>query len=233
MKKLFRLSLKRVLILLLVLPLLAAGAVWACHAWVEKTAHAVCYDDVEQVPAADVALVLGCSPKIGSRPNLFYDYRIDAAVVLYQAGRVKGFIVSGDNSTRQYDEPTAMRQSLMDAGIPAGVIYCDYAGFRTLDSVVRAHEIFGQKKFIIVSQRFHNERAVFLARRWGLDPVGFNARDVSRRVAPSTYLREYLARVNAVLDVTLLQTGPKFYGPKIEVALDASAEVPPGSRRLK
>lgn len=235
MKKLFRFTLKRVFILLLALPVLAAATVWACHLWVEQTAQAVCYDDVQQVPAADVALVLGCSPKLGRRPNLFYQHRMDAAVALYRAGRVKGFIVSGDNSTHQYDEPTAMRQSLVDAGIPAEVIYCDYAGFRTLDSVVRAHEIFGQKKFIIVSQRFHNERAVFLARRWGLETVGFNARDVSRQAALGTYLREYLARVNAVLDVTLLQTGPKFYGPKVEMVLDGfeEAEEPRGRRRLK
>ncbi|HYF36309.1 MAG TPA: ElyC/SanA/YdcF family protein, partial [Prosthecobacter sp.] len=89
--------------------------------------------------------------------------------------------------------------------------------FRTLDSVIRADAIFGQKRLVIVSQRFHNERAIFLAQKHGIDAVALNANDVSHKAAPITYLREYLARVQAVLDVTLLQTKPKFYGPPVIV----------------
>ncbi|TDU70785.1 SanA protein [Prosthecobacter fusiformis] len=213
----FRLSLKRLFVLLILGCAALVLTVWGSHVWVEKTAHDRCYDDVAKVPPMDVALVLGCSPRIGGLTNLFYLYRMEAAAALFRAGKVKAFIVSGDNSTHQYDEPTAMKESLIAAGVPAEAIHCDYAGFRTLDSVVRADAIFDQKRFIVVSQRFHNERAVFLARRRGLEAVGFNAEDVSRSIGLSTHLREYLARVNAVLDVTLLQTEPKFYGPKVKV----------------
>ncbi|HAL72906.1 MAG TPA: hypothetical protein DCP71_14155 [Verrucomicrobiales bacterium] len=217
MKTRFYLSLKRVFWSLLVVTGLVAGIILGSHFWVKNEAHERCFEAVSELPSADVALVLGCSPKIGSLENLFYRYRIQAAVELYKADKVKAFIVSGDNGTHHYDEPTAMKESLIAAGVPEQNIYCDYAGFRTLDSVVRAQAIFDQKKFIVVSQRFHNERAVFLARRHGLEAVGLNARDVSRKTGLMTHLREYLARVNAVLDVTLLQTEPKFYGPKVSI----------------
>lgn len=126
---------------------------------------------------------------------------------------MKALLVSGDNGSRQYDEPTAMKAALVAAGVPAERIVCDYAGFRTLDSVVRAREVFGQSRFLVVSQRFHNERAIFLARRLGIEAVGLNAQDVPRSRALTTWLREYLARVQAVLDVTLLGTRPRFAGP--------------------
>jgi SanA protein len=138
-------------------------------------------------------------------------------VALHRAGKVKAFIVSGDNGSKEYDEPTAMKEALVARGVPEAAIYCDFAGFRTLDSVVRAKSIFGQSRYIIVSQHFHNERAIFLARQRGLDAVGLDAADVSRSFAPTTYLREYLARVQAVLDVTLLQTRPKFDGPPVVI----------------
>jgi SanA protein len=170
------------------------------------------------VPELPVALVLGCSPKIAGRPNLFYVYRMDAAVRLYHAGRVRALIVSGDNGTKHYDEPTAMKEDLVRRGVPAKAVYCDHAGFRTLDSVVRAERIFGQKRFVVVSQRFHNERAVFLARRHGLQAEAFDARDVTGNPGLMTHLREYLARVQAVLDVTLLRTKPRFEGPPVEIS---------------
>lgn len=217
-----RLSLKRVLIFFFSLILLTALSILGCNWWVQKSASAGCYDDAQKIPAAHTALVLGCTPKIGHRDNLFYLYRIQAAVALYKAGKVKAFIVSGDNGNHGYDEPTAMKESLIALGVPAQIIHCDFAGFRTLDSIVRAEAIFDQKEFIVVSQRFHNERALFLAKQHGLKATALNARDVSRAFAPKTYLREYIARVKAVLDVTLLQTEPKFYGPKISIPGSAS-----------
>lgn len=216
----FRLSLQRVLVLLLIVAVLSVGGLWGSHAWVMAASSGRCVADTDHLPQVTAGLVLGCSPKIGPRPNLFYQYRMEAAATLYRAGKVKALIVSGDNSTHHYDEPTAMKASLIALGVPAARIYCDYAGFRTLDSVVRAEAIFGQKRFIIVSQRFHNERAVFLAQRHGLEAWGYNAQDVSRSISLMTHLREYLARINAVLDVTLLQTEPKFYGPKVEVSVE-------------
>ena len=191
--------------------------VWGSHAWVKRASAGRCYTSPAEAPEAPVALVLGCSPQVSGRPNLFFTTRIRAAADLFKAGKVRALIVSGDNSTQEYDEPTEMKKALAAAGVPEERIYCDYAGFRTLDSVVRAEAIFGQKRFVIVSQRFHNERAIFLAQKHGLEAVGLNAGDVSRTLAPMTYFREYLARVQAVLDVTILQTKPKFYGPPVTV----------------
>jgi SanA protein len=208
---------KKVILLGFISAVLVALLIWGSDAWVRRSS-VYCHQQIEKVPAISVAVVLGCSPKVSGRPNLFYTHRIDAAVALHQAGKVKAFIVSGDNGTHQYDEPTAMKEDLIARGIPADMIYCDYAGFRTLDSVLRADTIFGQKRFLIVSQHFHNERAIFLARQHGLEAEAFDAKDVSRRFAFTTHLREYFARVQAVLDVTVLQTQPKFAGPKVVIA---------------
>jgi SanA protein len=197
---------------------LGLALILGCDAWVARTAKGHCHTSVAAVPAMPVGLVLGTSPRLrGGIANPFFTARIQAAVELYKAAKVRALIVSGDNSTKIYDEPTAMKAALIEAGVPEGRIYCDYAGFRTLDSVVRAQAIFGQSRFLIISQRFHNERAVFLAQRHGLEAEAFNARDVPRTVAPTTFLREYLARVQAVLDVMLLNTKPKFYGPLVKI----------------
>lgn len=196
-----------------------ALAIWACDSWVKNSTASLCHADLATVPGADVGLVLGCSPKIGARPNQYYTKRIQAAAELFKAGKVRALIVSGDNSTHAYDEPSAMKADLEAAGVPGDRIYCDYAGFRTLDSVVRANSIFGQSRYIVISQQFHNERAIFLARRHGLEALGYNAPDVTRHQGAVTRLREYFARVKAVLDVTVLQTRPKFGGPAIAIQL--------------
>ena len=212
------LTIKRILFVMGLAMILMILLIWGCDWWVRKEAEIHCSSQLRSLEEAPVALVLGCSPMLGMRRNLFFDYRIEAAAQLFKAGKVKALIVSGDNGSKDYDEPTMMKAALMAKGLPESVIYCDYAGFRTLDSVVRASSIFMQPRFIVVSQRFHNERAVFLARRHGLEATGFDARDVSRCTAPKTWLREYLARVQAVLDVTLFQTSPKFAGPPIKIS---------------
>lgn len=189
-------------------------------AWVRAAGGAHSHARLQDVPHAGVAVVLGCSERLADgRPNRFFRLRIEAAAELYRQGRVKGLIVSGDNRRKDYDEPGAMREALVAAGVPRDRIWCDYAGLRTLDSVLRAHRIFGQDEFIVVSQRFHNERAVFLGRRLGLKVHGFNAADVPVAAAPTTYLREVLARVKAVLDVTVLGTQPRHGGPPVEIRL--------------
>lgn len=184
---------------------------------VSAVAEPKMYNDAETIPYKRVALVLGTSPKRpGGRDNMYFVYRIEAAARLYEAGKADFFVVSGDNRTVQYNEPVAMKKALVAAGIPESVIYLDYAGFRTLDSVIRMNTIFSQTEFTIVSQRFHNERALFLARSRGLDAIGFNARDVSIAGGFKTRLRERLARVRLLFD---LVTGkePHFGGEKIEI----------------
>ena len=145
---------------------------------------------------------------------------MEAAAALFKAGRVKALIVSGDNGTQGYDEPTDMKRVLMQIGVPAEKVVCDYAGFRSLDSVLRAKEVFGQQRMIFVSQRFHNARAIYLARAFGIEAYGMDAKDVPVALSVKTFLREKLACVKAVLDVNVLGTQPKFFGEKVMVPLE-------------
>lgn len=169
---------------------------------------------IEQIPDARAAVVLGCVRilKDGSR-NRFYGYRIRAAAELYKAGKVKAIIVSGDNHVKGYDEPSDMKEDLVAAGIPAEKVVCDYAGFRTLDSVVRAKEVFGAERFIVVSQPFHVRRALFLAWGFGCDAYGYAAEDVRGINSVMTLLREQLAKIAALMDV-VIRRQPKFLGSK-------------------
>ena len=110
-----------------------------------------------------------------------------------------------------------MKQALIAAGVPESKITCDYAGFRTLDSIARAKKVFGQKQVLIISQRFHNERALYLAKCYGLDATAYNAEDVELEHALKTYFREAFARVKAVMDMHVLHTQPKFLGPPVKI----------------
>lgn len=176
------------------------------------------YENATEIPNQKVALVLGASRTLGNgSPNWYFTYRIQAAKELYDTGKVKAFVVSGDNSRNTYNEPKDMRDALVEQGIPDSIIYLDYAGFRTLDSVVRMNEIFGQDSFIIVSQQFHNERAVFLAQYYGLNAYGYNAKDVGLgRFSYKTKIREKFARVKVFVDI-LLNKQPKFLGEPVEI----------------
>jgi SanA protein len=214
--KFLRLTRKRLLLALLLGVLLAAVMLWGSHLAIRQASHGRTYNVAAQVPNHKAALVLGCSKTLASgRANLFFRYRIEAAAALYHAGKADYLIVSGDNHRHGYDEPTDMREALIAAGVPAERIYRDYAGFRTLDSVVRAREVFGQREIVIVSQPFHNQRAIFIARGHGIDAIGFNAADVARFGGLRTKAREHLARCKTVLDVWLLRTLPKFLGPSV------------------
>ncbi len=177
------------------------------------------YDDLRRVPHKRAALVLGTTKYVArGRKNYFYLYRIRAAAALWKARKVDAIVVSGDNGTRYYDETTAMYRDLIRAGVPARYITRDYAGFRTLDSVVRAEAIFGLHDYIIVSQRFHLERALFIAHAKGQKATGFVARDRRHTAAAwRMMLRELIARTKAFLDVYVLRTEPKFYGKRERV----------------
>ncbi len=170
------------------------------------------------MPQCEVALVLGCARVLpnGSK-NRFFKSRIEAVKVLWEAGRINQVLVSGDNSRTEYDEPTDMKKALVEAGLPEGRIHCDYAGFRTLDSVVRAHDVFLLERFVIVSQEFHVERALYLAQELGIEAFGFPAGDIAGRAGARTKAREELARVKAVLDMKLLNTQPKFRGDPVPI----------------
>lgn len=167
------------------------------------------YSDVAQIPHRHVALVLGCPPLYRGYANPYFEYRMDAAAELFRSGKVDCLLLSGARHRSGTDEPTEMKRALLARGIPADKLYLDYAGFRTLDSVVRAKRIFGLQDITVVSQRFHNERAIFLASHCGLDAIGFNARDVAYPTGLAIHIREQFAKVKAVLDIYLLHTQPR------------------------
>ena len=173
------------------------------------------YSSIKKIPYNRVGLLLGTIKTLANgRTNLYYIYRIHAASKLYHSHKIDYILVSGDNSKKTYDEPTTIKKDLIAKGIPESRIYLDYAGFRTLDSVVRAQKVFGQSKFTVISQPFHNERAVFLARRNNIQAIGFNAKDVTVFYGLKTKTRESFARVKMFLDI-LFGTKPKFLGKKI------------------
>lgn len=197
---------------------LGSGAVIGSGVLIRAAARDRTYSDVSLIPPRRVGLLLGCARRLADgRGNLFFAYRIAAAEELFKAHKVEYFIVSGDNHVAGYDEATDMKNALIAAGVPPERVYCDFAGFRTLDSIVRAKEVFGQTNFTIISQEFHNQRAIYIARARGIDAQGFSARDVDSYNGLRTMLREQFARVKTVLDVHLLRTRPKFLGPKIEI----------------
>lgn len=170
---------------------------------------------VDELPNKEVAIVLGTSKFLGNGyKNLYYQYRIDAVVDLYDSQKVKYILVSGDNSRSDYNEPLLMKEDLIKRGIPSSLVYIDCAGFRTYDSMVRLKEVYGCKSTIIVSQRFHNQRALYISNKIGIDAVALDAKDVSFKYGIRVQAREVLARVKMRLD---LITGkePKFKGEKI------------------
>lgn len=189
----------------------------ACDLIIRAQASSHLHDAIAETPTNHVGLVLGTSDRArGGGTNPFFRHRIESAAALYHAGKVRHLLVSGDNGTLSYNEPRQMRRALMAAGVDSARITLDFAGFRTLDSVVRAKAVFGQSRFTIISQRFHNERAVFLARSKGIEAIAFNAPDPPAWGSVRTWLRERLARVKVFMDL-LFGTQPRFFGDPVPI----------------
>jgi len=211
----------KLLIISILLPGILLGlSLMICYFWIEIQTQGRVYapSELATLPAKKVALLLGTVKRLrNGRINRYFRYRIEAVVQLYKAGKIKHIIASGDNRTKYYNEPIEMQKSLLAQGIPREAITLDYAGFRTLDSVVRCKEIFSQDDIIVVSQAFHNKRALFISDFYGIKAIGFNARGVAWHEDLKTPLREWLARLKAVLDLYVLGTQPKFLGDKVEI----------------
>ncbi len=184
---------------------------------IERTAEPYVYDELASLPRRDVGLVLGTSRNTSRGLNEFYTERIEAAAELFHKGKIGHIIVSGSNPSRYYNEPIVMKRDLIERRVPAESITEDYAGLRTLDSVVRAHRVMGQRSFTIISQRFHAARAVFLGMHFGLDVIAYCAGDPSGAPRYGARVREYGARFKALLDVTVLDTQPKYLGEPIAI----------------
>lgn len=203
--------------------LLALIVLGICDKLIRDGADTYLHEEIATLPVNEAGLVLGTSHRTRSGGgNPYFNHRIATAASLWHAGKVRYLLVSGDNGTLSYNEPREMRRALMKAGVDSTRIVLDHAGFRTLDSVVRAKEVFGQQRFTVISQRFHNERAVYLARRLGIEAVGYNAPDPPGWLGPRVWLRERLARVKVFLDLAL-GTPPRFLGEPIP--LESPVEV--------
>jgi SanA protein len=184
---------------------------------VEIMSKSLTYNNTEDIPHNKVGVVLGTTKYVATGVlNPYYIYRIDAAEELYKADKVDFLLVSGDNGQVEYNEPILMKNDLVSRGIPEEKIFLDYAGFRTLDSIIRSREVFGQESITLISQEFHNKRAIFIARVNGIAAVGYNAKDVSYNVGLKTNTREVFARVKMMIDF-IVNKQPKYLGEKIEI----------------
>jgi SanA protein len=206
-----RKKLVRIGFILFMVPL---SALLICNYLINSFAEGKTYNSTTQIPKNKVGIILGTSKRlIGGQPNPYYENRILATVRLYTADKIDFVLVSGDNGSIYYNEPTTMKKDLITKGIPEEHIFLDYAGFRTLDSMVRAKEVFGLTKVTVISQKFHNERAIYIAEKKGLKAIGFNSTDISLESGLRVQLREYFARVKVFLDLAL-KVQPRFYGDK-------------------
>ena len=191
--------------------------VWADR-HVGQAAAGRIFTAIDDLPQREVAVVLGTSKVANGRLNSFYAGRMRAAAELYRAGKVDGILVSGDNGSQDYNEPAQMKADLVALGVPAEHITADYAGFRTLDSIYRAGDVFGLHSYIIVTQGFHLPRALYLAGQKGHDAVGYAAYGPAGYWSRRVRAREVLARAQAVLDVEVLGRGPRFLGEPVQVS---------------
>ncbi|MFT5915403.1 MAG: SanA protein [Bacteroidia bacterium] len=209
---------KRIKKKLIILPVLLIVVILGTDYYVSQSTQKQVFTEIQLLPKNRVGLLLGTGKFVnhGAYINRYYTYRIQATWQLYKAGKIEFVLISGDNSREDYDEPSTMKADLVALGIPEDRIYLDYAGFRTLDSVVRGKKVFDLDKFTIISQKFHNERAVFIANHKGLKTVSFCAKGVSAKYGVKVVLREKLARVKMLLDL-LLNVQPKFLGKKVEI----------------
>ncbi|SJZ39999.1 SanA protein [Enhydrobacter aerosaccus] len=206
------------IVTMLLAVIMTAASVWFAERLQEFLGDGSMTADPARVPAVQVALVLGTSRLMPSgAPNLTFDYRLDAAAALWKAGKARYFIVSG-NHTGRYDEPADMRAGLIERGVPPDAIYRDGKGFRTWDSVVRAHKVFGLDRMVIVSQRSHVARALFLARSLGMEAYGFDARE-EPEMPLMMRVRPYLAAVLSYYDAWR-GVLPHHIGPQVMVGAD-------------
>lgn len=172
-------------------------------------------DEIAALPEEPVALVLGTAAETrGGGPNQYFIHRMKAAAGLYHAGKVRHLLLSGDNGTWGYNEPMDMRRTLIGLDVDSTDMTLDFAGFDTYDSVVRAKKVFGQQRFVIVSQRFHNERALYIAKEQGIEAIAFNAGETGIRHTKWSWVRERGARLKMWKDI-LFGVDPHFLGEPV------------------
>jgi SanA protein len=186
-----------------------------CNVWVISSTSEDVYSDEKLLPDHRIALVLGTSHKVvGGGPNPYFAKRMETAAELFESGKIDHFILSGDNRSRYYNEPMEMRKALLKKGVPLTAITLDYAGLRTLDSIIRCKTIFGQTRITIITQPFHSYRALFISHYYNVDAVAMVADEPDFENSVKVRVREYFARTKAVLDLYIFNTTPQFLGEK-------------------
>lgn len=208
---------KKIFLILLIMFTLLLILVFVTYYWIESSTENYVYSEISSIPHNKVGLLLGTSKYLESGNfNIYFRNRILATANLFQSKKVDYIVISGDNSKKNYNEPLDMKNELLSYGIPDSIIFLDYAGFRTYDSVIRLCKIFGQNKFTIISQEFQNKRAIFIAKHYDLQAIAFNAQDVSFYVGLKTQIRERFARIKLFLDL-IFDPDPKFLGDPIYI----------------
>lgn len=173
------------------------------------------FSDPSKLESREVGLLLGTSKYTSSgESNSYYENRLLAAKFLLEEGKIKKILASGDNQYKEYNEPLRMQKDLIGMGIPESKIFLDYAGFRTLDSVIRSNKVFGQDQITVISQEFHNKRALLIAELNGIDAIAYNAEDPNPfKILPP---REFLARIKLLFDIFTAKE-PRYLGEKVEI----------------
>jgi len=210
--------LKKVFKLLFYASIILFVIVVICNFTISMSTKKQLYTVADSIPKTKVGIVLGTSRLLSTgTKNLYFSYRIEAAKKLFNSGKVKYLILSGDNRVNDYNEPKDMQKALIEEGIPDSCLVLDYAGLRTFDSMVRCKEVFGQDSVIVISQEFHNARAIFIANKIGLKAFGFNARKVTTQQTTKMKFREFFSRTKCILDLYVLGTKPRHLGKKIKI----------------
>ena len=203
-------AVKQVIKLTISLLFIGATVVLVSNWWVVYNTRNQIYFNIHELPANDVGLVLGTSKFVRTgKENLFFRYRMEATARLWKEGKIKYLILSGNNDSEYYNEPVDMQRALVKLGVPASVMTLDYAGYRTFDSVVRCKDVFNKGKITIISQNFHNARALYIGNHEGMEAIAFAAQDVPDGYSFRTLIREYLARPYALLDVYIFRPQPE------------------------
>lgn len=186
--------------------------------WIMVSTEKSQYSELDTLPYNKVGLIPGCNKYVSDGvENIYYNQRIEAGVKLYNLGKIDYILVSGDNAHASYDEPREMKKSLMEAGIPKDKIYSDYAGFRTLDTIVRAKEVFQLNELTLISQSFQNVRGVFIGKNKEINIAAYNVDGINKDTSYKIEIREIFAKIKMLLDLYIMNTEPKFLGDKITI----------------
>lgn len=213
--------LKKIKKILIGLSLILLSTVVFSQIWIYISTKDHIYSKTDELKHNKVGLIPGCNKYVSTGIlNLYYVQRIKAGEKLYKEGKIDFILVSGDNAHASYDEPTEMKKSLIEAGIPKDKIYLDYAGFRTLDTIVRAKEVFQLNEVTFISQNLQNQRGVFIGKSRGIKVTAYNAGTVSIRHGFKIVTREFFAKIKMILDLYVLDKGPKFLGEEITISDD-------------